>query len=144
MGRSNSGDWITPADNTLWVDEAKTMYDPCPPGYRVPARLSDQPLHGSDFTAVTGWVESKANHVFMMGNPVAVFPFAGYLDDYGPAKAVAQNGLRVLYWTAHKSDDKSAYGMNVRETTAGGNAHKLSTAGKARAGSIRCVAIAAE
>ena len=32
MGRMNSKDWITPADNTLWVDEAKTMYDPCPPG----------------------------------------------------------------------------------------------------------------
>jgi len=144
MGRSNSADWIVTADNTLWVDEAKTIYDPCPPGYRVPARLSDQPLHSSDFSAVTGWAESKANHVFMMGDPVAVFPFAGYLDDYGPAEGVAKNGLRVLYWTAHKSDDKAAYGMNVREATSGGNAHKLSTAGKSRAGSVRCVVIATE
>ena len=80
----------------------------------------------------------------MMGDPVAVFPFAGYLDDYGPAEGVAKNGLRVLYWTAHKSDDNTAYGMNVREATSGGNAHKLSSAGKARAGSVRCVVIAAE
>ena len=144
MGRCNNGDWIVTADNTLWVDEAKTIYDPCPPGYRVPARLSDQPLHSGDFTAMTGWAESKANHVFMMGDPVAVFPFAGYLDDYDPAGGVAKNGLRVLYWTAHKSDDKAAYGMNVREATSGGNAHKLSTAGKSRAGSVRCVAIATE
>ncbi|MBQ6197861.1 MAG: hypothetical protein IJK44_01325 [Bacteroidales bacterium] len=140
MGRANNGDWITPADNTLWVDESKTMYDPCPPGYRVPARLSDQPLHSGDFTAVAGWAESKDNHIFMMGDPVAVFPFAGYCDDYDPAGGVAKNGLRVLYWTAHKSDDKAAYGMNVREATSGGNAHKLSTAGKSRAGSVRCVA----
>ena len=139
MGRMNSKDWITPADNTLWVDEAKTMYDPCPPGYRVPARDADQPMHSSDFTAVTGWSESKDNHVFTMGDPLAVFPFAGYLDDYGPAESVAKNGLRVLYWTAHKSDDDTAYGMNVRESTAGGNAHKLSTAGKSRGGSVRCV-----
>lgn len=144
MGRMNNKDWITPADNALWTDEAKTMYDPCPPGYRVPARLSDQPLHSSDFTAVAGWTESKANHSFTMGSPAMVFPFAGYLDDYGPADGVAKNGLRVLYWTAHKSDDNAAYGMNVRETTSGGNAHKLGTAGKARAGSVRCVVIAAE
>ena len=139
MGRMNNKDWITPADNTLWADEGKTMYDPCPPGYRVPARDADQPMHSDDFTAVTGWAESKDNHVFMMGDPLAVFPFAGYLDDYDPAGSVAKNGLRVLYWTAHKSDDDTAYGMNVREATAGGNAHKLSTAGKSRAGSIRCV-----
>ena len=139
MGRCNNGDWIDVADNTLWVDESKTIYDPCPPGYRVPARLSDQPLHSSDFTAVAGWSESKDFHTFMMGEPSAVFPFAGYLDDYDPAAGVAKNGLRVLYWTAHKSDDKAAYGMNVRETTSGGNAHKLSTAGKSRAGSVRCV-----
>jgi hypothetical protein len=144
MGRANNGDWITPADNALWVDESKTMYDPCPPGYRVPARLSDQPLHSGDFTAVAGWAESKDNHIFMMGDPVAVFPFAGYCDDYDPAGGVAKNGLRVLYWTAHKSDDKAAYGMNVREATSGGNAHKLSTAGKSRASSVRCVVTAAE
>ena len=140
LGRSNNGDWITPSDNNLWVDEEKTMYDPCPVGYRVPARLSDQPLHSSDFTAVTGWSESKDNKLFTMGDPVAVFPFAGYLDDYGPADGVSKNGLRVIYWTAHKSDDITGYCMNVRESTSGGNAHKLSSAGKSRAGSVRCVA----
>ena len=140
MGRANNGDWITPSDNTLWVDESKTIYDPCPPGYRVPARISSEPLHSSDYTAVTGWFESKDYHIFGMGDPVAVFPFTGYLDDYDPASGVAKNGLRALYWTAHKSDDKAAYGMNVRETTSGGNAHKLSTAGKSRGSSVRCVA----
>ena len=139
MGRSNSGDWLNVTDNNLWVDEEKTMYDPCPPGYRVPARLGDQPLHGSDYSAVTGWSESKDNHVFTMGDPVAVFPFAGYLDDYGPADGVTKNGLRVIYWTAHKNSDAAGYCMNVREASAG-NAHKLSSAGKSRGGNVRCVA----
>ena len=139
LGRMNNKGWITPANNELWVDETKTMYDPCPPGYRVPARISDQPLHGSDYTAVPGWMESKDYHIFGMGTPVAVFPFVGYMDDYDPASGVAKNGLRALYWTAHKSDDETAYGMNVRETTSGGNAHKLGTAGKSRGGSVRCV-----
>ena len=141
LGRSNNGDWITPSDNNLWVDEEKTMYDPCPVGYRVPARLSDQPLHGSDYSVVTGWSESKDNKIFTMGDPVAVFPFAGYLDDYGPADGVSKNGLRVIYWTAHKNSDVAGYCMNVREASAG-NAHKLSSAGKSRAGSVRCVVTA--
>ena len=139
MGRSNSGDWLIPSDNNLWVDEEKTMYDPCPPGYRVPARVSDQPLHGSDYTAVPGWSESETNHVFTMGEPLGVFPIAGYLDDYGPADGVTKNGLRVIYWTAHKNSDIAGYCMNIR-TASAGNAHKLSSAGKARAGSVRCVA----
>ena len=141
MGRMNNKGWITPANNELWLDESKTIYDPCPPGYRVPARDAEQPLHGSDFTAVTGWTESKDFHIFGMGDPVAVFPFAGYLDDYDPASGVAKNGLRALYWTAHKSDDETAYGMNVRETTSGGNAHKLGSAGKSRGASVRCVVV---
>jgi len=141
MGRMNNKGWITPANNELWLDESKTIYDPCPPGYRVPARDAEQPLHGSDYTAVTGWTESKDFHIFGMGDPVAVFPFAGYLDDYDPASGVAKNGLRALYWTAHKSDDETAYGMNVRETTSGGNAHKLGSAGKSRGASVRCVVV---
>lgn len=33
---SGSGyDWLEASDKTLW-DEKKTIYDPCPPGYRIP------------------------------------------------------------------------------------------------------------
>ncbi len=144
MGRSNSGDWIDVTDNNLWVDEAKTMYDPCPPGYRVPARISADPIHSSDYSAVTGWSENKDYHIFTMGDPAAVFPFSGYLDDYDPAGGIAKNGLRTIFWTAHKNSDAAGYCMNIRESTSGGNAHKLSSAGKSRAGSVRCVVIAAE
>jgi hypothetical protein len=29
-------DWLTPQDNTLWDNSGKTVYDPCPAGWRVP------------------------------------------------------------------------------------------------------------
>ena len=33
------GDWLSPSnDATLWQDAEKTIYDPCPAGYRVPKR----------------------------------------------------------------------------------------------------------
>lgn len=30
------GDWLAVADNTLWNDVEKSLYDPCPKGWRVP------------------------------------------------------------------------------------------------------------
>ena len=134
LGHSKNKDWLTPFDNTLWKNDEKTIYDPCPPGYRVPARDKSQPLHSSDLSAVAGWAE--ATNWFTLGNPVAVFPFAGYRDDYGP-DAVCHPYDRAVLWTAYASaeDGGTGYYVNVRK----GSAHKLAEAGKSRAGSVRCV-----
>lgn len=36
---TNTGDWLSPNDNTLWRDgTTKGINDPCPPGFRVPTR----------------------------------------------------------------------------------------------------------
>ena len=126
------GNWLTASDNTLWKDAVKTIYDPCPPGYRVPARDKTQPLHASDYSAVTGWSDNAG--YFTMGDPVTVFPYAGYRDDWDPA-AVAQVGSRVAIWTAYASADLKAYHMNVRNAST----HALGETSKARGGYIRCV-----
>ena len=35
----NEGTWMASVDKTVWGDKAtKTIYDPCPPGYKVPMR----------------------------------------------------------------------------------------------------------
>ena len=135
LGHTQNKGWLLGVDNTLWKNSEKTMYDPCPPGYRVPARDQEQPLHSSDLSAVTGWAE--ATNWFTLGNPVAVFPFAGYRDDYY-VKKVTHAYDRALYWTAYASSStgETAYYVNVRK----GSAHKLAECGKSRAGSVRCVA----
>lgn len=134
LGHAKGADWLLPFDNTLWQNDVKTIYDPCPPGYRVPARDKNQPWHSSDLTAVTGWAES--DNWFTLGNPVTVFPFAGYRDDYSP-DAVCHAYDRAFCWTSYSSasDGSTAYYVNVRK----GSAHKLAEAGKSRAGSVRCV-----
>ena len=134
LGHTQNKDWLIPFDNTLWQNDVKTIYDPCPPGYRVPARDKAQPWHSSDLTAVAGWAE--ADNWFTLGDPVAVFPFAGYRDDYGP-KRVCHAYDRAVYWTAYASaeDGSTAYYVNIRK----GSKHALSEAGKSRAGSVRCV-----
>ena len=136
MGHTKNKGWLLAVDNTLWQNEVKTMYDPCPPGYRVPARDKEQPFHSADLSAATGWAE--ATNWFTLGDPVAVFPLAGYRDDYSP-KNVCHAYDRAVYWTAYASaeDGGTAYYVNVRK----GSAHKLAEAGKSRAGSVRCVAV---
>ena len=134
LGHAQNGDWVTPSDNSMWKNAEKTIYDPCPPGYRVPARDKTQPWHSTDLSTVTGWAE--ATNWFTLGNPVTVFPFAGYRDDYEVGK-VTHAYDRSVYWTAYSSseDGTSAYYVSVRNA----GAHKLTEVGKSRAGSVRCV-----
>ena len=134
LGFAQNGDWVLPSDNTLWQNDVKTIYDPCPPGYRVPARDTESAFHSSDLSAAEGWSESSANYWFTLGNPVAVFPFAGYRDDYSPG-GLTHAYDRGAYWTAYSSQDPKAYYVNVRA----GSAHARAEAGKSRGGSIRCV-----
>jgi hypothetical protein len=135
LGHSKNGDWLLPADNTLWQDGAKTMYDPCPPGYRVPVLAGNENFFSGDASAAAGWEENKAMYYFAMGNPQAVFPFAGYRDDYGP-DSMTHAYDRAAYWSSSASSDAKAAYLNVRA----GSAHSKADAGKSRAGSVRCVA----
>ena len=65
-----------------------------------------------------------------------MFPLAGYRDDYGP-ESMTHAYDRAVYWTAYASaDGVTGYYVNVRSP---GTAHKLTEAGKSRAGSVRCV-----
>ena len=134
LGHTQNKGWLDVVDNTLWQNDVKTIYDPCPPGYRVPARDKETLFHSGDLTAAPNWAEG--NNWFTLGDPIAVFPFAGYRDDYS-VKRVCHTYDRAVYWTAYASaeDGGTAYYVNVRK----GSAHKLTECGKSRAGSVRCV-----
>ena len=132
MGYTKDGDWLNASDETLWLNAEKTMYDPCPPGYRMPVRNGDKAFWSSDMSTKAGWAENNSGCWFTLGDPVSVFPFAGYIDDDGLSYKYA--GTRALYWTAHRSGSVTSYGADVRY----GDRHKLSSPARARAGSVRC------
>lgn len=134
MGYTSSGDWLDVSDETLWQDAGKTIYDPCPAGYRVPVRNTAKDMWSSDLSAKTGWSESSSSYYFTLGNPAAVFPFAGYIDDDG--LSMKYSGSRALYWTSRRSGSVTSYGADVRVGT---STHQLSSPARARAGSVRCV-----
>ena len=136
MGHKDNEDWLSAPDNTLWNNDAKSIYDPCPPGYRVPALDESQPMWSSDLSAVAGWGVDAGKYWFKMGEPAAVFPFAGYRDDYGVG-SMTHAYDRAVIWAAQNNNDVKGSMLNVR----GESTHALGSAPKARAGSVRCVAI---
>ena len=132
LGHSNSGDWLDIENSSLWSETEKTIYDPCPPGYRVPKPVS-APFWGADLTVEAGWGVNVSAGWLKLGSPdAAVFPIAGYRDDYTVA-SVAKVGARTLYWTSRGSG-VTASNANLR-TDSG---YKFGTAGKSRLGSVRC------
>lgn len=106
------GDWMNPEDATLWTEGGtKSIYDPCPPGYRVPARKSSDPLW-SDVTTLDpsyGWEPNSTYGWWKLGT--AVFPFAGYIDYSGGGVAHAYDRTRI--WNAHKSTTAYAYDQQI-------------------------------
>ena len=132
------GPWLNPQEDTptLWQDGTKTIYDPCPVGYKVPARNKSMPLHSADLSAVKGWSDNGEAHYFTLGSPVAVFPYSGYITEDGAGMDHA--GDRGFIWTSYaSSSDFAAYFMNVRS----GGDHKLSSTITSRGCSVRCVKI---
>ena len=136
LGHVDDGDWLTAPDNTLWQNDEKTIYDPCPAGYRVPARDKEQLLMSSDLSAVTGWSEDATNGYVTIGNPQAILPVAGYRDDYS-VDHYSKIYQRVAYWTSYASSEKKGNLLNIRLADYG-NAHALGEGPKARGGYIRC------
>ena len=130
-----NNNWLNETDNTLWGDESsKTIYDPCPAGYRVPNRDKDASLwSGSSITSKTGWSFNASNYWFTLGSPATVFPAAGYCDG-GSFKVT----FRTVLWNAHADgdNDQNAYNIYVYSGPSGANYSHV----KNRGYYVRCVA----
>ena len=135
LGHINNGDWCLIPNNEFWADADKTIYDPCPPGYRVPKKATANPFWTSDLTAQAGWGVNLTAGWLKLGSPDAsVFPIAGYRDDYSVG-GLSKVGVRTLYWTSQASDDAKGPGADLRSD----KAWTFGSAPKARLGSVRCV-----
>mgnify|MGYP007069914859 CR=1 FL=1 len=102
-------DWMTPENSDLWAENSdKSIYDPCPAGYRVPKRISTDPIW-SDVTTVATWEPNSTYGWWKLGT--AVFPFAGYIDYDGSSVSHAYDRARI--WNAHKSTTDYAYDQQI-------------------------------
>lgn len=127
----DDGVWNTEDPKDLWntEDGKKTLYDPCPPGYRVPVYNSELPM----------WKGSDEGFTFD-GNRVSYgdfhFTVAGYLDCWGAS--YAYSNLRTHVWASKWYDEKRATCMYFRLDK--DTKYYSQKFHKAKAGSVRCVA----
>jgi hypothetical protein len=110
----NDHDWYSGIlgihDNTLWEPSSKTVYDPCPPGWRVPSTpfawdgltvdnfpWSDTPTPGranpdyGGFYPALGWHSSSAGNLGNSGG--GVYWASSYQDVAGELFAVRTNDV---------------------------------------------------
>lgn len=129
----NSGTWMSSVDKTVWGDGgSKTIYDPCPPGYKVPQREDVTIIFRTDnLSGEKGWEYSSGN-AFALGNPKVWFPYSGYLDVSGN---YVEAGSQTKIWNSHMDTaNDQGYGIFVT-----GNSSNRSSQKAAQGGSVRCI-----
>ena len=129
----NNGNWTDSSDN-LWARD-KTIYDPCPAGYRLP-NGSEYILFSNPPSEIQGYMYDAEKDVFAVGKPVTTFPFCGYMSWDGTFKNV---GTGAYAWssrvaTAASSAYEFSLVINGEKTS-----YSNSTATKANAYAVRCL-----
>ena len=125
--------WISPQDNSLWLDASKTANDPCPAGFRVPTQAQwgglfrDGTTNGAPGTATrntwtwtgNGYTIGTNLYLPAAGSRV-VFSgslFTGNSGDYWSSTVNVTNAYRLNFGSANVNLSSSTYrgsGLSVR------------------------------
>ena len=129
-------DWLATPDSTLWDNEGKkTIYDPCPVGYKVPAYDATLDMWNKvdNDTFPTLWTYDEAKGYVKFTTGTATFPLCGYVN--GSSQSISGYGKRSLVWSSAAKSETHGSGMFIRENKyiSDGN-HKSCGA------SVRCIA----
>ncbi|MBO4634252.1 MAG: hypothetical protein J5669_02635 [Bacteroidales bacterium] len=129
--------WADVNDNLLWGDlergtsAPKSVSDPCPAGYRIPARNYSKIFSEKSNTSQVGFNYDEANYVLQIGDPVTCFPICGYMKNDGTYEA----GSSIVWDSRNDYEDGTvSYCMFIT----GGNAGKSSKL-RSYGGTVRCM-----
>ena len=144
------GDWNPSSDADLWgnTSEAKTIYDPCPPGYRVPRRSEVDFMSSTPKTSGEGAWTIGGNYTYhdddkdvdieyytwiRLNGATTILPNIVLIDYDGRYSRVG----RSMYWSATpKADAAYGYGRYFFEASEG---YMDSSKRKSICGNVRCV-----
>lgn len=119
-----------------WNDDHKTLYDPCPYGYRVPKGGNDGFWATANMKSTGDSTNRGMYWTLADGETTAWYPAVGYR--YGDSGALFNVGDYGYCWSAspHPSDADYAYYLLFRY---GGDVHPASSNGRGGGYSVRCV-----
>ena len=135
-------DWCLESNADYWGDTsgAKSVYDPCPAGYRVPRREEAPGIFGADLNGSPNFNYDSTLGRYTVSNPLMVVPLCGYRETSG---GLTHCNDRSILWNAHHdgSYTYAAYSqyMYYDSTKDPAVQSKTWSQSKGRAGSVRCV-----
>ena len=131
-------DWCSTTDADYWGDTSgsKSIYDPCPEGYKVPRREDAAGLFSADLNGGSNFSYDSSLGRYTVGDPIMVVPLCGYRETSG---GLTHANDRSIIWNAHhdSSYPYAGYSQYVYYDTA--IQSKTWSQTKARAGSLRCM-----
>ena len=96
-GAEGTNNWLDENKTDLWDNAGeKTIYDPCPVGYRVPPYNTEYKLWIK--RADDDWAFNQEQLWFYFKATKMIFPLCGYID--GGAATTTKHGIRSLIWSA--------------------------------------------
>ena len=136
-------DWCTTSNAELWgyTSGAKTVYDPCPPGYKVPKRDEAPAFYNNDITGLPNFEYNSTYGWFTVGEPMATFPLAGYLETSGGQTHAYDRGL---LWNSRSdsSNPYAGYGQYLYyDSDVSILKSRTYSQSKARAATLRCESV---
>ena len=131
-----SSDWCAVGDANRWDNAgAKTKYDPCPPGYKVPGYNSSLPMWNKSGAKFSGdgvnWSYTQ-DQSCKYNTATTAFPLPGYVNGNGQSES--GYGKRELVWSSKAYDSKKGNCMLIRE-----NAYNAENQAKSSGGNVRCI-----
>ncbi|MBR4849950.1 MAG: hypothetical protein IKV09_03370 [Alistipes sp.] len=150
-GGDGIGDWMYSANDKLWNDEVKSLYDPCPYGWRVPraselATLSFASDNTPDLDTARkqyGWyLENASERYFFSGNG-----YRRYTDgkiqnvNYSDAYPYTPEPWEGYYWSSTANNDGSAVSLYFDLITTRSLSHYAANKNSRRANGmqVRCI-----
>ena len=123
----DGANWCVESGDYWGAEGDKTIYDPCPAGYRVPKHNESAPVWSVD-----NWEHNKDQYWYKKLD--GIFPRAGYMDDCGGSRSKV--GERNKLWFADSASNKSGHCLYVKASSV-----EATSTHKACGGSVRCVLI---
>ena len=134
-----SGSWWSDSDDEAqywWGDIErdkaikKTIYDPCPAGYRVAGRKRVKFFLKDYSITDINWKAQGENYLYQIGNPAITFPLTGFMKEDGTIDASTS-----YVWNSHVDYESIvlAYGVSVTSEKA-----SSSQIYRVRGCSVRC------
>lgn len=126
-------DWCNENITTWWKSEdgSKTVYDPCPSGWRVPSIEDYSGLADEHFNK-----DVEGGHNFIFDKQSNFFAFTGYREVEGNMDATANYGT---FWVNSVIPGDAGIGSALSPSFGVGGTAPINGAPRARALSIRCI-----